>query len=101
MERLGIASRKLEAPTEHFMQRWQNKGQRWYRPNRSRRDGRNTRKKHTKKDLRGPDNHDGVTTHLEPDVLERKVKWALGSITTNKAGEGDGIPAEIFSNPKR
>ena len=54
-----------------------------------------------KKDLHDPDNHDGVIAHLEPDILECEVKWALGSITTNKAGEGDGIPAEIFSNPKR
>ena len=43
-----------------------------------------------------PDNHDGVNTHLEPDVLECEVKWALGSITTNKASGGDGIPVELF-----
>ena len=49
-----------------------------------------------KKDLRDPDNHDGVITHLESDVLECKVKWALGSITTNKASGGDGIPVEKF-----
>ena len=49
-----------------------------------------------KKDLHDPDNHDGMITHLEPDFLERKVKWALGSITTNKASEGDGIPVELF-----
>ena len=49
-----------------------------------------------KKDLHGPDNHDGVITHLETDSLECKVKWALGSITTNKTGGGDGIPAELF-----
>ena len=49
-----------------------------------------------KKDLHDPDNHDGVITHLEPDILECKVKWVLGSITTNKASEGDGIPAELF-----
>ena len=49
-----------------------------------------------KKDLNEPDNHDGVITHLEPDVLECEVKWALGSITTNKASRGDGIPAELF-----
>ena len=48
-----------------------------------------------KKDLHGPDNHDDVITHLEPDILECKVKWALGSITTNKASGGDGIPAEL------
>ena len=49
-----------------------------------------------KKDLHDPDNHDGVITHLEPDILECVGKWALGSITTNKAGGGDGIPVELF-----
>ena len=49
-----------------------------------------------KKDLHDPDNHDGVITHLEPDILEWEVKGALGSITTNKASGGDGIPAEKF-----
>ena len=49
-----------------------------------------------KKDLHDPDNHDGVLTHLEPDILECKVKWALGSITMNKASGGDGIPDELF-----
>ena len=49
-----------------------------------------------KKDLRDQDNHDGVITHLEPDILECEVKWALGSITTNKASGGDGIPVELF-----
>ena len=49
-----------------------------------------------KKDLHDQDNHDGVITHLEPDILEREVKWALGSITTNKASGGDGIPVELF-----
>ena len=49
-----------------------------------------------KEDLNDPDNHDGVTTHLEPDFLKGKVKQALGSITTNKASGGDGIPAELF-----
>ena len=49
-----------------------------------------------KKDLHDPDNQDGVITHLEPDILENEVKWATGSITTNKAGGGDGIPAELF-----
>ena len=53
-----------------------------------------------KTDLNNPDNHDGVITHLEPDFLECKVKWALGSITTNKASGGDGIPAELFQTPK-
>ena len=49
-----------------------------------------------KKDLNDPDNHDAVITHIEPDILECKVKWALGSITTNKANGGDGIPVELF-----
>ena len=47
-------------------------------------------------DLHNPDNHDGVITHLEPDILECEVRWALGSITTNKASGGDGIPVELF-----
>ena len=49
-----------------------------------------------KKDLHDPDNHDGVITHLEPDILECGVQWALGNITTNKASGSDGIPAELF-----
>ena len=49
-----------------------------------------------KKDLHDPDNHDGMITHLEPDILECEVRWALGSITTNKASGGDGIPFELF-----
>ena len=49
-----------------------------------------------KKELHDPDNHDGVIYHLEPDILECEVKWALGSITTNKASGGDGIPVELF-----
>ena len=54
-----------------------------------------------KKDLYDPDNHDGVITHLEPDILECRVKWALGSITMNKVRGCDGIPVELESNPKR
>ena len=50
-----------------------------------------------KKDLYDPDNHNGVITHLKPDILESKVNWALGSITTNKASGGDGIPVESES----
>ena len=49
-----------------------------------------------KKDLHDPDNHNSVITHLEPDILEHKIKWALGSITMNKASRGDGIPVELF-----
>ena len=53
-----------------------------------------------KKDLNDPDNHDGVIAHLKPNILESEVKWALGSITMNKASGGDGIPAELFQIPK-
>ena len=49
-----------------------------------------------KKDLHDPDNHDGVITNLEPEILEGETKWALGSITMNKASGGDGIPVELF-----
>ena len=49
-----------------------------------------------KKDLHDPDNHNGVITHLEPNILECEVKWTLGSITTNKASRGDGIPNDLF-----
>ena len=51
-----------------------------------------------KKDPHDPDNHYGVIIHLEPDILECEVKWALGSITTNKASGGDGIPVELFKS---
>ena len=54
-----------------------------------------------KMDLHDPDNHDGVITDLEPDILECEVKWALGNITTNKASGGDGIPVELFQILKR
>ena len=54
-----------------------------------------------KKDLNDPDNHYGMITHLEPDILECEVKWALGSITTSKVSGGDEIPVELFSNPER
>ena len=56
--------------------------------------------KKKKKDPHDPDNHNGVITHLEPDILECKAKWALGSITTNKASGGDGIPVDLFQIPK-
>ena len=64
-----------------------------------RRGGKNTRKNCTKRDLHNPDNHDGVITSLEKDILERnqcEVKWALERITTCKASGGDGIPVELF-----
>ena len=60
-----------------------------------RRGGKNTQNC-TKKNLHDPYNHDGVITHLEPDIPEREVKWTLGSITTNKASGADGIPLELF-----
>ena len=62
-------------------------------------DTKNRRQEYTelyKKDLHDPENHDGVITHLESDILESEVKWALGSITMNKASGGDGIPVELF-----
>ena len=65
---------------------------------RLRRGGKNTQN-YTKK-IHDTDNHDGVITHLDPDILECKVKWALGIITTNKASGGDGIPVEPFQISK-
>ena len=62
-----------------------------------RRGGKNTQNC-TKKDLHHPDNYDGVISHLELDIQECEVKWALESITTNKASGGDGIPAELFQS---
>ena len=68
-----------EAQAEDIKKRWQEYTEELY-----------------KKDLHDPDNHDGVITHLEPDILECEVKWALESITTNKVSGGDGIPVELF-----
>ena len=64
-----------------------------------RRGGKNTQRLY-KKDLQDPDNHDGVTTELQPDILKCEVKWALESITTNKASGDDGIPVELFQTLK-
>ena len=76
-----------------------NKGQKWYGPNRAE-DNKKRWQEYTgelyKKQLHDPDNHDGVITHLEPDILECEVKWVLGSITMNKASGSDGIPVELF-----
>ena len=58
--------------------------------------GKSTQKNYTKKDPNGPDNHDDVVTHLEPDMLEYKVKWALENITRNRGSGGDGNPAELL-----
>ena len=63
-----------------------------------RKGGKNTQKNYTKKDLHDQDNHNGVITHLEPDILECEVKWALESITTNKASGCDGIPLSYFKS---
>ena len=75
-----------------------NKGQKWYGPEAE--DIKKRWQEYTeelyKKDLHDPDNHDGVITHLKPDIPECKVKWALGSITMNKANGGDVIPVELF-----
>ena len=95
-ERLEISSRKLDTfhakmgpikdsngmdltEAEEIKKRWQEYTEQLY-----------------KKDLHNPDNHNGVITHLEPDILECEVKWALRSITMNKASRGDGIPVELF-----
>ena len=75
------------------------KGQKWSGPNRSRRYQKRWQEyteELSKKDLDDPDNHDGVITNLEPDILECEVNWALKSITMNKASGGDGIPVELF-----
>ena len=65
---------------------------------RLRRGGKNTQKNCTKKCLNDWDNHDGVVIHIEPDILEYEVKWALWIVTTNKDSGGDGIPAELFKS---
>ena len=65
-----------------------------------RRGDKNTEKNYTKKDLNDLDNHDGMITHLKQDILECKVKWALGSITMNKYSRGNEIPVELFQIPK-
>ena len=78
------------------------KGQKWYGPNRSRdikKRWQEYMEELYKKDLQDPDNHDGVISGLEPDILECEVKWVLGSITMSKASRGDGIP--VISNPER
>ena len=98
-ERLEISSRKLEIPREHFMGLMKDRNgmdlteaedikKRWQKYT--------IQQEIYKKDLHDPDNHDGVITHLELDILKCEVKWALESITTNKASTDDGIPVELF-----
>ena len=98
-ERLEISSGKLEIPREHFLQRWHNKGQNGMDLTEAE-DIKKRWQEYTeelyKKDLHEPDNHNGVITHLQPDILECEVKWALESITTNKASGCDGIPVELL-----
>ena len=77
------------------MQRWTEMVQIKQKQKLLRKGGKNTQN-YTKKDLNDLDNHNGVITHLVPNILECEVRWSLGSITTNKAGGGDGIPAELF-----
>ena len=76
-----------------------NRGQKWQGPNKNRRDKEEVARIHRKlykKGLNNQDNHDGVVTHLEPNILECEVKRVLGSITTNQASGDDGIPGELF-----
>ena len=95
---LEISSRKLDIPKEHFCKSGHNKGQKHYGSNRSREYEEVARihRRTIQKRSHDPDNHDGMIAHLEPDILKCEVKWALGSITTNKASGGDGIPMELF-----
>ena len=82
----------------HHSKDGHNKGQKCYRPRAE--DIKKRWQEYTeelyKKDLHDPDNHNGVITHLKPDIMECQVKWALGSITTNKDSGGDEIPVELF-----
>ena len=105
MERLEISSRKLEIPREHFMQRFissikDRNGMDLTEAEDIKKRWQECTEELYKKDLHDPDNHDGVITDLEPDILECEVKWALESITTNKASGGDGIPVELFQIQK-
>ena len=98
-ERLEISSRKLETAKEYFMQRWAQKKNRNGRDLTEAEDSKRWQEYTEElyiKDLHDPDNHDGVITHLEPDILRCEVKWTLGSITMNKASGGDEIPVQLF-----
>ena len=98
-ERLEVSSRKSEIPREHFMQMGSIKDRNGMDLTETE-DIKKRRQENTeelyKKHLYDPDNHDGMIAHLEPDLLECEVKWALGSITMNKASGGDGTPVELF-----
>ena len=99
MGTLEISSRKLEITREHFMQRWAQKdrnGMDLTEAENFKKRWREYTEELYQKDLHDPYNDDGVITCPEPDILECKVKWALESITTNKASGGDGIPVELF-----
>ena len=103
-ERLEISSRKVDILRNISCKDGHNKGQKWYdltaakyinkwcKKKKKKEEVAKIHRRIDKKDLHDPDNHDGVITHLQPDILECKVKWALGSITMNKASGGDGIP---------
>ena len=98
-ETLEISSRKLELPGEHFMQMGpikERNGMDLTEAEDIKKRWQEYTEELQEKDLHDPDNHDGVITHLEPDILECKVKWALGSITMNKASGDDGIQVELF-----
>ena len=97
-ERLEVSSRKLEIPGNISCKSGHNKGQKLYGPNKAG-DIKKRWQEHRRtiqKNLTDPDSHDGVTTLLEPDILECGVKWALGNIIMNKVSGGDGIPTELF-----
>ena len=98
-ERLEISSRKVDILRNITCKDGHNKGQKWSIPFLNIICKIKIWQEYTelyKKYLHYPDKHDGVITHLEPDILECKVKWALGSITMNKTSGGDGIPVELF-----
>ena len=98
-ERLEISLRKSEIPRNISCKNEHHKEQKWYGPNRAediKKRWQEYSEELYKKDHHDPDNHFGVITHLEPDILECKVKWTIGSITMNKASGGDGIPVEVF-----
>ena len=94
-ERLEISSRKLDIPMEHFMQKDRN-GMDLTEADDIKKRWQEYTEELYKKDLHNQDNPNGMITHLEPEILECEVKWALESITRNKDTGGDGIPVELF-----